>query len=166
MLRYSLPAFALLIAAMAPQQPVLRAPSELPATLYPLGAPPSDAFRGDDFLRRTVPLLRTEAERVRAAMRIEDTALATDLIAGLVAIALLQDRRGDALQLIGAARASAEKPRQRAAPLVVRAAAQMLATNPRLSAAQLATGLRTTTVGGDGLKLLHAANAIAWARVH
>jgi subtilisin family serine protease len=54
-----------------------------------------------------------------------------------------------------------------AAPLVVRAAAQMLAINPRLSAQQLARGLRdTATLGNDGLKLLHANGAVRWARTH
>ena len=52
-----------------------------------------------------------------------------------------------------------------AAPLVARAAVQMLATNPRLSAPQLIQGLlATSTAGEGGVKLLHAAHGVAWAR--
>jgi len=49
-------------------------------------------------------------------------------------------------------------------PMVVRAAASMLAVNPRLSPGQLIDGLLTTATAGEGqLKLLHPANAVAWA---
>lgn len=49
-------------------------------------------------------------------------------------------------------------------PMVARAAASMLAVNPRLSPRQLIDGLLTTaTSGEDDLKLLHPANAVAWA---
>ena len=48
-----------------------------------------------------------------------------------------------------------------AAPLVARAAAQMLAVNPKLSAVQVKAGL-IETAGGE-IKLLHPANAVAWA---
>jgi subtilisin family serine protease len=53
------------------------------------------------------------------------------------------------------------------APLAARAAAQMLAINPRLTGAQVRQGLlATATPGDDGLRLLHAADAVAWARTH
>lgn len=45
MLRFSIPAFALLLAATSPQQTVVRAPSDLPATLFSLAGLPSDAFQ-------------------------------------------------------------------------------------------------------------------------
>ena len=52
-----------------------------------------------------------------------------------------------------------------AAPLVTRAAAQMLAVNPKLTPQQLITGLSATgTPSPAGLKLLHAARAVEWAR--
>ena len=52
-----------------------------------------------------------------------------------------------------------------AAPLVSRAAAQMLAVNPKLTPAQLVEGLKATaTEGQGGMKLLHAARAVEWAR--
>ncbi len=51
-----------------------------------------------------------------------------------------------------------------AAPLVARAAAQMLAVNPRLTAAQVRTGLVETATGD--VKLLHPAAAVAWAGRH
>jgi subtilisin family serine protease len=51
-----------------------------------------------------------------------------------------------------------------AAPLVARAAAQMLAVNPALTAAQVREGLlRSATAGDQGLKLLHPKAAVAWA---
>ncbi len=53
------------------------------------------------------------------------------------------------------------------APLVARAAAQMIALNPRLTAAQVRTGLLATTTPSDGsLRLLHPAAAVAWAKTH
>ena len=109
---------ALLIATAPPQGPIVRGPSDLPATLFPVDGPPSEAFLGDKFLIHTVPLLRAEAERVRATMRIEDSPLASDLTAGLVAIALLQNRPDDATKLIAVVRAAATKPRQRAFDLL------------------------------------------------
>lgn len=48
-----------------------------------------------------------------------------------------------------------------AAPLVARAAAQMLAVNPRLTAAQVRAGLTETASAGD-VRLLHPAAAVAW----
>jgi subtilisin family serine protease len=81
--------------------------------MFTLAAAPSAAFLNNQFLTPTLPLLRAEAERVRATMRIEDNALAHDLIAGLVAIALLQNRRADAIKLIAEARTTSAKPRQR-----------------------------------------------------
>ena len=52
-----------------------------------------------------------------------------------------------------------------AAPLVTRAAAQMLSVNPKLTPQQLIAGLRATaTSGPGGLKLLHAARAVDWAK--
>lgn len=108
---------ALTAAAPVPQS-VIRSPSDLPPARFVLAEPPSAAFLGDDFLRRIVPLLRVEAERVRATMRIEDSVLADDLIAGLVAIALLQHRLADADTLIAEARAAASKPRLRAFDLL------------------------------------------------
>jgi hypothetical protein len=54
-----------------------------------------------------------------------------------------------------------------AAPITVRAAAQMLALAPRLTPAQLIDGLlATATKGDDGLMLLHAAAATRWAAAH
>lgn len=51
-----------------------------------------------------------------------------------------------------------------AAPLVARAAAQMLAVKPTLTAAQVREGLLGTATSGDqGLKLLHPKAAVAWA---
>jgi subtilisin family serine protease len=51
-----------------------------------------------------------------------------------------------------------------AAPLVARAAAQMLAVKPGLTASQVRQGLLTSASSGDeGLKLLHPKAAIAWA---
>lgn len=54
-----------------------------------------------------------------------------------------------------------------AAPLVARAAAQMLAVNPGLRTAQLIQGLTetaTVTEGAQPLRLLHPARAVEWAR--
>jgi len=51
-----------------------------------------------------------------------------------------------------------------AAPLVARAAAQMLAINPRLTVPQLIKGLNDTATTEGALKLLHPAQAVAWAR--
>ena len=51
------------------------------------------------------------------------------------------------------------------APLAARAAAQMIAINPRLTAAQVRAGLlATATPSEDGLRLLHPAAAVAWAK--
>jgi subtilisin family serine protease len=51
-----------------------------------------------------------------------------------------------------------------AAPLVVRAAAQMLAVRPELSAAQVREGLLVTaTLDQPKMRLLHPAAAVAWA---
>lgn len=111
-------AVLLLAAAALPQGGGIRGPRDLPPVHFRLIAPPSEAFQGDDFLLKTVPQIRVEAERVRRTMRIDDPALAGDLTAGLVAIALLQGRRADALRLIGEARAAAVKPRQRSFDLL------------------------------------------------
>lgn len=52
-----------------------------------------------------------------------------------------------------------------AAPLVTRAAAQMLAANPRLTPTQLIEGLMASaTADQPGMKLLHPAAALEWAR--
>ncbi len=52
-----------------------------------------------------------------------------------------------------------------AAPLVARAAAQMLAVRPGLHGAELRDGLlASATVGEGGLRLLHPAAAVTWAR--
>jgi subtilisin family serine protease len=52
-----------------------------------------------------------------------------------------------------------------AAPLATRAAAQMLAANPRLTPKQMIEGLLASATGNpDGLKLLHPTGAVAWAR--
>lgn len=52
-----------------------------------------------------------------------------------------------------------------AAPLVSRAAAQMIAVNPKLTVAQLIEGLKTTSSEGEGgMRLLNAAAAVAWAQ--
>lgn len=52
-----------------------------------------------------------------------------------------------------------------AAPLVSRAAASMLAANPNLNPAQLVEGLKATaTLGEGGIRLLHPADAISWAK--
>lgn len=54
-----------------------------------------------------------------------------------------------------------------AAPLVARAAAQMLAVRPSLSAATVRDGLLSSaTTGEGGLKLVHPAAAVTWARGH
>ena len=54
-----------------------------------------------------------------------------------------------------------------AAPLVTRAAAQMLAANPRLTPKQVIEGLLASATGeGASLKLLHPAAALSWAREH
>jgi subtilisin family serine protease len=54
-----------------------------------------------------------------------------------------------------------------AAPLVTRAAAQMLAANPRLTPTKLIEGLMASaTVDQAGMKLLHPAAALEWARHH
>jgi subtilisin family serine protease len=52
-----------------------------------------------------------------------------------------------------------------AAPNVARAAAQMLAANPKLTATKLVEGLiMTASDGQNGMKLLHAAEAVRWAK--
>lgn len=54
-----------------------------------------------------------------------------------------------------------------ATPLVARAAAQMLAVNPKLTPARLIAGLKASaTTDAAGLKLLHPARAVAWARAN
>jgi subtilisin family serine protease len=51
------------------------------------------------------------------------------------------------------------------APLAARAAAQMIAINPRLTAAQVRAGLLATATLGDGnLRLVHPAAAVTWAK--
>lgn len=51
------------------------------------------------------------------------------------------------------------------APLAVRAAAQMLAVNPGLTATQVRSGLLATATTGEGaLRLLHPAAAVTWAK--
>lgn len=50
-----------------------------------------------------------------------------------------------------------------AAPLVARAAAQMLAVNPKLTVPELISGLMATATKEGDLKLLQPANAVAWA---
>lgn len=52
-----------------------------------------------------------------------------------------------------------------AAPLVARAAAGMFAIKPNLTAAAVIRGLKVTATDGDGgIKLLHTAAAVRWAR--
>lgn len=54
-----------------------------------------------------------------------------------------------------------------AAPLVARAAAQMLAVKPTLTAAQLREGLlKSASSGEQDLKLLHPKAAVSWAAEH
>lgn len=108
----------LLISAAPAPKLVVRAPSDLPARQFAIAGPPSSAFLEDAFLTQTIPLLRAEAEHLRATARIDDSALADDLVAGLVAIALLQNRPADAAKLIAEARAASTKPRQRAFDLL------------------------------------------------
>lgn len=52
-------------------------------------------------------------------------------------------------------------------PMVARAAAAMLAVNPKLTPPQLIQGLQATSTGGDGgLRLLHSGQAVEWATRH
>lgn len=52
-----------------------------------------------------------------------------------------------------------------ASPKVARVAASMLAVSPGLGPAALITGIKaTSTLGPDGMRLLHPAAAVAWAR--
>lgn len=52
-----------------------------------------------------------------------------------------------------------------AAPLVARAAAQMLAVQPKLTGSQVREGLLASATSGEGgMKLLHPAAAVGWAR--
>lgn len=52
-----------------------------------------------------------------------------------------------------------------ASPGVAHAAAAMLAVNPALTPAELVEGIKTTATDGEGgLKLLHLAHAVEWAR--
>ena len=52
-----------------------------------------------------------------------------------------------------------------AAPLTVRAAAEMLAVNPKLTPAMVIEGLKSTaTDGPGGTRLIHPAHAVEWAR--
>lgn len=54
-----------------------------------------------------------------------------------------------------------------AAPLVTRAAAQMLAVNPRLTPMRLIEGLlASATTDAGALRLLHPSAALEWARLH
>ena len=54
-----------------------------------------------------------------------------------------------------------------AAPLVTRAAAQMLAVNPRLTPTRLIEGLLASATTDTGaLRLLHPSATLEWARLH
>lgn len=54
-----------------------------------------------------------------------------------------------------------------AAPSITRAAAAMLAVNPKLTPGEVIQGLRATaTAGEDGVQLVHPAHAVDWARAH
>lgn len=101
---------ALILAAPAfAQRPAIRSAADLPPTRFALDAPPSQAFAGQAFLTRTLPLLKAEAERLRAGYDIQDQALAQELRDGLAAIAVLQKRPGDAQALIAEGRAATTK---------------------------------------------------------
>lgn len=115
-MRFLLLLASTLLIAGAPAPRVSSPP--LPDLLIPMAGPPSSTYLGQRFLSETVPLLRQRAERVRVLTRPEDRVLATEAIAGLVAIALLQHRPADAITLISEARAAATKPRQRAFDLL------------------------------------------------
>lgn len=101
-------------AAYASDRPAIRSTSDLPPSKFVLAGPPSSAFLDDEFLARTLPALRSEAERVRARYNVVDTALEDQLRAGLAAIALLQQRPSDVVALVAEARAAASKPQDRA----------------------------------------------------
>ncbi|MEQ7873301.1 S8 family serine peptidase [Sphingomonas sp. ASV193] len=101
-----------------PKMVVVRGPAELPAKQYVVGGLPSVAFQSNRFLTETVPSLREDVEHLRQTVRIEDNVLANDLIAGLAAIAILQNRPKDAMVLVEEARAAGVKPRQRAFDLL------------------------------------------------
>ena len=103
-----------LSAAQAADKPTIRSESELPPSRFELAGPPSRAFLDDAFVARTAPLLRAEAERIRARYDILDPALADGLRSGLAAIALLQGRPRDAEALVAESRTAATKPQARA----------------------------------------------------
>lgn len=104
----------LLCAAALARPTVVLASSDPPETVFPLDGPPSQVFLNDGFLTRTLPLLRSEAERLIRTNHVEGGTPLSDLTAGLAAIAVLQHRPDDADKLIAQARLVAVKPRQRA----------------------------------------------------
>jgi len=105
---------ALLAASPQAERPVIRSDADLPPTPYVLDALPSAAFLDPDFLARTVPALRAEAERVLADYDIQDPAVLQRLRQGLASIAVLEGRPADARPLIEAQRAAETKPQLQA----------------------------------------------------
>lgn len=106
--------FAISAPALGQSRSVIRSSADLPSRRFPLNQPASQAFLSDDFLRRTVPAVREEVERILANSTIEDPSIRTQLLAGLAAIAVLEQRSAEAERRIGEARQSETKAQLRA----------------------------------------------------
>jgi len=142
------------------QKPTIRSPGDLPPTRFALDAPPSRAFLDPVFLRDVLPRLRAETERVRQSYTIQDQALAEQLRAGLISIALLQGRVADARALIVESRAASTKPQLKIMAMLVPDAIAAAIEAPPVRRCEAAAERIGTVLGAAADPLLVRADAL------
>lgn len=131
----------------APSEAVIRSPADLPPERFAIASPASDAFLSDGFAAKTLPALRSAAEKLLAESRIDDPAIAQRLRTGLIAIAVLEGRTGDAERLIAEQRAAETKPQLRAIGLLLPEA--LAAAGPKRDCAAAASAITRRLAGTD-----------------
>lgn len=98
--------------ASAADKPAIRSQSDLPPVRFAFVRPPSAEMDGAAFAAM-LPALRREAERVLRDYDVQDSALRGQLLIGLAAVAVIEDRKADAVRLVGEYRAMQTKPQSK-----------------------------------------------------
>lgn len=128
--------FSLLVsgasAAAQTPRPIIQSDADLPPTRFPAPVPPSEIVMGETFLTQALPAYRAEAERLLRDYDIQDPTIAARLRGGLIAIAALQGRAGDAKGLVREQQAAETKPQlQQVGGLVSAALVDSLSVQPQ-----------------------------------
>ncbi|CAM3107188.1 S8 family serine peptidase [Sphingomonas antarctica] len=97
------------VPSLAADRPAIRSSSDLPPVRFAFSQPPSEVMATPAFLAM-LPALRKEGERVLRDYDVQDTQLRGQIVIGLAAVAILDERKDDAVRLIAEYRAMQTKP--------------------------------------------------------